>query len=349
MCKSYTVAVTVQPPAVLTPPPAILLHMITGYWVSQAIYIAAKLGIADRLTDGPVACENLAAATHTHAPSLYRVLRALASVGIFSETIPGSFALTPLAVLLQTGSANSMRALAILYAGEQYRAWGDILLSVQTGQPAFEQQFGMSYFAYLAHHPEADRVFNEAMTDRAAQISAAVLDVYDFSQFKTIVDVGGGYGANLATILRSYPAALGILFDQPHVAAGAMAHLEAAGVVEHLTIVSGDFFVEVPAGGDAYLLDRILHDWDNEHCVLILRQIRRAMHPNGKLLVTEHVLPPGDEPFFGKWLDLHMLVLFGARERIAAEFSALFHAAGFELVRVVNTTIGVSVLEAIPI
>jgi hypothetical protein len=236
------------PPAAI-PPPVILLQMMTGYWVSQALYVAAKLGVADLLTDGPRPVEDLAVVTRTDAPSLRRVLRALASVGVFTEATPGSYALTPLAALLQTGTPDSMRALAIMYAEEQYRAWGDILHSVQTGRPAFEQQFGMSPFQYLAQHPEADRVFNEAMTGWTTQLVGAVMDTYDFSSFQTIVDVGGSYGTLLAAILRSNPTARGILFDQPHVVAAAGEQLVAAGVAERCTTVGGDFFVEVPAGG----------------------------------------------------------------------------------------------------
>jgi hypothetical protein len=322
--------------------------MMTGYWVSQALYVAAKLGVADLLAEGPRPIEDLAAATQTDAPSLRRVLRALASVGVFTEARPGTFALTPLAALLRTGTPDSMRALAIMYAEEQYRAWGDVLHSVQTGETAFEQ-FGTSYFAYLAQHPEADRVFNEAMTGYTTQFVGAAVDAYDFSPFKTIVDVGGSYGTLLAAILGSHPVARGILFDQPHVVAAAGAQLAVAGVAERCTTVGGDFFVEVPAGGDAYVLAQILHDWDDERSVAILRQCRRAMPAHWKFLVVELVLPPGEEPFFDKGLDLHMLVLLGARERTAAEYRALFYAAGFELARVVATPAGPSVVEAVPV
>lgn len=336
-------------PTGAVPPPATLLQMMTGYWVSQALYVAAKLGVADLLAAGPRPVEELAAATQTDAPSLRRVLRALASVGVFTEARPGTFALTPLAALLRTGTPDSMRALAIMYAEEQYRAWGDLLHSVQTGETAFERRFGTSYFAYLAQHPEADRVFNEAMTGWTTQLVGAVVDAYDFSPFKTIADVGGSYGTLLAAMLRSNPAARGILFDQPHVVAAAGEQLVVAGVAERCTTVGGDFFVEVPAGGDAYVLAQILHDWDDERSVAILRQCRRAMPAHGKLLVIELVLPPGEEPFFGKWLDLHMLVLLGARERTATEYDALFRAAGFALARVVPTAAGPSVVEAVPV
>jgi len=331
------------------PPPVTLLQMMTGYWVSQALYVAAKLGVADLLADGPRPVEDLAAATKTDATSLRRVLRALASVSVFTEACPGTFALTPLAALLRTGTPDSMRSLAIMYVEEQYRAWGDLLHSVQTGKTAFEHQFGTSYFAYLAQHREADRVFNEAMTGWTAQLVGAVVDAYDFSPFRTIMDVGGSYGTLLAAVLRSNPAARGILFDQPHVAASAGEHLAVAGVAERCKTVGGDFFVEIPAGADAYMLAQILHDWDDERSVAILQQCRRAMPAHGKLLVIELVLPPDEEPFFGKWLDLHMLVLLGARERTAVEYGALFHAAGFELARVVATPAGASVVEAVPV
>jgi O-methyltransferase domain/Dimerisation domain len=238
------------------PPPATLVQMISGYWVSQAVYVAAKLGVADLLADGPRPVEELAAATQTDAPSLHRVLRALASLGVFTQASPGTFALTPLAALLQTGTPDCMRALAIMHGEEPYRAWGNILHSVQIGQTAFAQQFGTSYFAYLAQHPEANRVFNQAMTGNTTQLVGAVVEAYDFSPFKTIVDVGGSYGTLLAAILRSNPAARGILFDQPHVAAAAQEQVALAGMAERCTTVGGDFFVEVPAGAREATGDR---------------------------------------------------------------------------------------------
>jgi hypothetical protein len=330
------------------PPPAHLVQMMTGYWVSQALYVAAKLGVADLLVEGPQSVEHLAAATQAHAASLRRLLRALASVGVFTETSPGAYALTPLAALLRTGTPDSMRALAIMYAEEQYRAWGNALHSVRTGETAFNQQFGQSYFEYLAQHPDADRVFNQAMSGWTTQVVGAVIDAYDFSPFRAIVDVGGSYGTLLAAILQSNQTANGILFDQPHVAAAAKAHLESAGVAERCQAVGGDFFVEVPPGGDLYLLAQILHDWDDTRSMGILRQCRRAMPTHGKLLVIELVLPPGEEPFFGKWLDLHMLVLLGARERTEEEYRALLNAAGFELGRVIPTRAGPGIVEALP-
>jgi hypothetical protein len=238
--------------------------------------------------------------------------------------------------------------LAIMYAEEQYRAWGNFLHSVRTGETAFDQQFDMSYFECLAQHPEADRVFNQAMTGWTTQVVDAVIDAYDFSPFKNIVDVGDSYGTLLAAVLLSNRTARGILFDQPHVVAAAKAYLVSAGVAERCQTVGGDFFVEVPAGGDAYLLVQILHDWDDERSTAILRQCRRAMPMHGKLLVIELILPPGEEPFFGKWLDLHMLVLQGARERTAEECKVLLESAGFELASVIHTRAGPGIVEALP-
>jgi hypothetical protein len=335
--------------AAVAPPPAILLHMMTGYWVSQAVYIAAKLGVADHLVDDAQTVETLAAATNVHASSLYRVLRALASVGVFTEVRPRTFALTPLASLLRTDTPDSMAALAIMYAEEQYRAWGNVLHSVRTGETAFAHHFGLAYFDYLAQNPASDRVFNKAMTGYTMQLVGAVVEAYDFSPFKTVVDVGGSYGTLLAAILQSNPSAQGILFDQPHVAAAAGEQLAQNGVAERCTAVGGDFFVDVPSGGDVYLLAQILHDWDDERSREILRCCRRAIPEHGKLLVIELVLPQGGEPFIGKWLDLHMMVLLGAQERTEAEYAALFRDTGFELTRVIPTPAGPSVVEAVPV
>jgi hypothetical protein len=330
------------------PPPVVLLQMMTGYWVSQAIYVAAKLGIADLLTSGPKTCDELAEATDCHPQSLHRVLRALSSTGIFTETTSASFALTPMAEFLRSDHPGSMRALACMYAEEQYRAWGDLLHSVKTGQRAFDNMFGADYFAYLASHPESEQVFNRAMTGWTNQLVAGAVDAYDFSGFKTVVDVGGGHGTLLAAVLQRHPGTQGILFDQTQVVEAASDALQAAGVADRCTLVGGDFFSEVPSGGDAYVLSQILHDWDDERCIEILQQCRRAIQDDGRLLVVEMVLPEGQEPFFGKWLDLHMLVLLGARERTAAEYNALFHAAGFGLTTVVAMPAGPSVVEAAP-
>ena len=326
-----------------------LLQMMTGYWVSQGVYVAAKLGIADHLATGPVHYEDLARKTNTHPLSLYRTLRALASVGLFAEINAGQFALTPMAGLLQSDVPNSMRALSIMYCEEQYRAWGDLLQSVRTGEPAFNRQFGVDVFEYFRRNPEAGAVFNEAMTNWTTQTSAAVAASYDFSRVGSIVDVGGNQGTLIATILRQYPAARGTLFDRPHVVRTAKDSLAKAGVDDRCTIVGGDFFASVPSGGDAYLLSYVLHDWDNERCVAILTKCRQAMAATGALLVIEMVLPEGNEPSFGKWLDLHMLVMLNGRERTAEQYQKLLQAGGFDLTQVIPTPAGSSIVEARPV
>jgi O-methyltransferase domain/Dimerisation domain len=326
-----------------------LLQMMTGYWVTQAIYAAAKLGIADLLEKAPLHCDELANRTKCDASSLYRTLRALASVGIFTEIAPREFAITPLAALLRTTVPNSMRSLAIMYAEEQYRAWGEMLYSVRTGQPAFEHQFGMGVFEYFAQNPAAGTIFNEAMSGLTSQTADAFAKAYNFSAFKTIVDVGGNLGTMLAAILREYPLAQGILFDRPNVVATAAEHFAKAGLDKRCRCVAGDFFASVPTGGDAYLLAAILHDWDDDRCLAILTKCREVMPAHGKLLVVEFVLPAGDVPHPGKWLDLHMLVMAGGRERTQTQYKDLFISAGFNLTQVSSLPSGQSVLEAVPV
>lgn len=331
-----------------TPPQVSLLRMMTGYWLAQAVSVAARMGIADLLGDGPRPVGDLAAATGAHAPSLRRLLRALASVGVFAETEDGAFGLTPAAAFLRSDDPDSMRSLAIMYGGEQYRAWADLFESVHTGEPVFERVFGAAYFPYLAAHPEADRTFNEAMTGWSAQVDRAVLAAYDFSPFGTVVDVGGGHGRMLAAILAANPEARGVLFDRPHVVASAGPLLEAAGVAARCELVGGDFFHEAPPG-DAYVLAQILHDWDDERSAEILANCRRAIAPNGRLLLVELVIAPGNASDIGKLLDLHMMTLLGGRERTAEEYGALLAAAGFEVTGVIPTRGGASIVEAAPV
>ena len=334
-------------PAAPPPPAVAMLNLMTGYWISQAIYVAAKLGLADLIQNGPVRHETLAAATETHAPSMYRLLRALASIGIFAETSPGWFELTPLAELLRTAAPNSMRALALTYNEELYHAWGSMLHAVQTGQPAFDYVYGMPVFEYFATHPSANATFNAAMVDWTKRVASAVVAAYDFSGFDTVVDVGGGFGALLSEILRSNPRARGILFDQPHVVADAEAFLRAMDVHDRCTSVGGDFFADVPTGADVYVLAQILHDWDDQQNLTILDRCRVAMPKPARLLVVEQVLPDSDEASFAKWLDLHMLAVARGRERTGAEYADLLREAGFEITRIVPTESGASILEAV--
>jgi hypothetical protein len=332
------------------PHPSILVRdMLTAYWKSQAVHVAAALGLADLLKDGPRSADDLARATGTHAPALYRLLRALASDGVFVEGPDGRFSQTALSECLRGDVPGSLRAVALMMGDEHYRAWGELLHSVRTGGTGFERLYGRGVFDYLADNPRAAANFDEAMTGVHGAETSAMLDGYDFSPFGTVVDVGGGNGSVLTAVLRKHPSLRGVLFDLPHVVERAKANLKAAGIEGRCQAVGGSFFESVPAGGDAYLMRHIIHDWDDEKSLTILRNCRKVMGPGAKLLLVESVVPPGNEPGFVKWLDLNMLVLPGGQERAEAEYRDLYAKAGFRLGRVVPTRVEVSVIEGEPV
>jgi SAM-dependent methyltransferase len=328
-----------------------LRSLCTGFWISQAIAVVADLGIADRLKDGPKTCVELAQAAGAHADAVYRLLRATASVGVFAEDDHGRFSLTPLAALLLSDAPQSWRAAAILN-GEAWawQPWGALAYSVKTGKPAFDHLFGVEFDAYLAQHGDAAKIFQGFMNVATAEEAMAVAPIYDFSRLTTIVDVGGGRGALLAAILQANPHLRGILFDAPHVIAGAQPALEAQGVADRCELVGGDFFAALPPGGDAYLLKWILVSWDDERAVTILQNCRRALRADGKLLVIERIIPPGNEPCFGKLADLNLLVMYRGRHRTEAEYRTLFARAGFALSRIIptNSPTEFSVIEGVP-
>ena len=314
------------------PPPSAVLRMIEGFWLSRALSVAVKLGIADLLKDGPKSSKELADATGTHEPSLFRVLRALAGAGVFAEDESGRFGATPLGAALQTGAPGSLRAFVLEQLDEEhYAAWGDIIHSVKTGETAFDHHFNMDLWQYRALHPEDAKTFDEAMANMTEAAVGPILGAYDFSSFHTVVDVGGGDGSLLAAILEKYPGVKGVLFDMPRVIPKAQRRIEAAGLTKRCEIVSGDFFKSVPPGGDAYILKAVIHDWDDERAATILRNCLRAMAENGRLLLIEAVIPPGNEPFFHKFMDLNMMVMTGGRERTEAEYRALLHVCGLQI------------------
>jgi hypothetical protein len=327
-----------------------LNQLICGYGYSQCVYVAAKLGIADLLANGPQSIDDLAEETATHPQALYRVMRALASVGVFEEE-PGDlkrFRLTPAAGLLRSDVHGSQRALAILMGEEYFRAWGDLLYSVRTGRPAFDVIYGRPLFDFLSRNPEQAANFDRAMVAAHGYETAAVLDACHFSQDTFLVDVGGGNGNTLCGILERHAHLRGTLYDLPGVIERAGQTIERAGMSDRIGLVSGDFFQSVPAGGDAYLLRHIIHDWDDEKASRILRNIRRVMDEGARLFIVDSVIPEGNEPLFSKLLDLTMLVGVGGKERTEDQFRDLLRRAEFRLVRVVTTSTEDSVIEAVP-
>jgi O-methyltransferase domain/Dimerisation domain len=325
-----------------------LTQMITSYWVSRAVYIAAKLRIADHLEDGPRTAEELAATAGVASRPLYRVLRALVGVGVFARDSDGRFRLNPLADPLRDGEPESLRALAIAIGEEQDRCWDDLLETVRTGETAFDRLYGQPFFDYLGEHAEQARMFDAGMASFSGRAVRAMLDAYDMSGVGTLADIGGGLGTNLTSALGRYPAMRGLLFDRPHVVERARPRLEAASVAGRCKVEGGDFFETAPRGADAYLLSHIIHDWDDAKAGLILDNLRRAMPAEAKLLLVEYVLPEGDGASFRKLLDVHMMLVPGGLERTEAEHRRLFAAHGFRLTRVVPTAGDISVVEGVP-
>ncbi len=334
-----------------TPPPHVqLIQMSTGFWVSRLVFVAAKLGLADRLAQGAKSAAELAGPTGTHVNSLHRLMRALASLGILSQRADNRFGLTSLGEALKTGAPGSARSSIIALAGQwAWRAWEEFPHSVETGSTAMEKAWGMSLFEFLAKHPEEASYFSEAMVGFHGDEPPAVAAAYDFSGFETIVDVGGATGNLLAEILARHPKPRGVLFDRPHVVKDAPSLIKERGLDDdRLTVEGGDFFARVPEKGDAYLLSHIIHDWSEGQCLTILGNCRQAMKASSKLLIIEMVLPTGDAPHPGKLLDMVMLALPGGEERTEQEYATLLRKAGFRLTQVVPTESAVSVVEAVP-
>mgnify|MGYP003945918625 CR=1 FL=1 len=327
-----------------------MIQYITGFWMSRAVWVAAKLGLADLLKSGPKTAEELAQATSTHAPSLFRILRALASAGVFKKENDERFGLTPLSETLITDAPGSTRWFIISELGqEHYPAWGNLMHSVKTGEVAFDDFFGMDVWKYFSQNPEDAAVFNDSMSANTAAVNEAITSLYDFSKFNKIVDVGGGHGGLITSILQKNADVAGVLFDAPEVIEGARAKLEAAGVADRCEAVAGNFFEAVPEGGDAYVMKWIIHDWEDEKAIAILKNCRQHTQSGDRLIIVDCVVPENDEPDFSKTFDLNMLVMTGGKERTAAEFQELLAAAGFKLLRVIPTDLPPSIVEAQPI
>ena len=333
----------------MAPAPVALLEMIWGSLLSQAIHVAAKLGIADVLADGPLTPEEIAQRVDASPDGIFRLLRALAGRGVFAGRPDGRYELTPLAEPLRSDAPVSMRSVALLWGSpEHWEHWGHLHDSVRSGEPAVPAIRGLDFWAYLETNPDFAAQFNNAMTTFSNFAKAPVVAAYDFSRFSTIVDVGAGHGALLAAILQRTPAARGVLFDLPSVTSGATDVLRAHGVETRCTIESGSFFDRVPAGGDAYVLKNIIHDWAESEALTILRNVREAIKPDGRLLLIELVLPEGNSGHLGNYMNLEMLLDLGGRERTEREYREFLSRAGFELTSVVQTAAPVSVVESKP-
>jgi hypothetical protein len=331
------------------PAPVQMLQIISGFWISRAVYVIARLGIPDLLKSGPKTAEELAEATKTHAPSLYRLLRALASVGVVNSEKGGRFALTPVSETLVTDAPGSLRWFTVSELGqEHYPAWGNLMHSVKTGEIAFDNFFGVDIWKYFQQNPDDAAVFNDSMSGVTAAANEAIMSLYDFSRFNKVVDVGGGHGGLITSILKTNPEVKAVLFDAPQVIEGARPRIESAGLADRCETVAGDFFQSVPAGGDAYVMKWIIHDWDDERAIRILKNCRSRMPQDGRLILVDCVVPEGDEPHFSKFIDLNMLVMTGGKERTAKEFEELLAAAGFKLLRVIPTELPTSILEGEP-
>ena len=331
------------------PPEAQIMRLSMGCFVSQAIYVAARLGIADLLTGEPATTANLAAKTETDERSLYRLLRSLASVGVFTETADKTFANTSTSETLLSDSPTSMRAMVLVIGDEaHWRVYADMMYSVQTGKPAWDHVHGEPIFPYLFQtNKELGDIFNQAMTSLSHGEIAAVLAAYDFSGVGTLADIAGGHGHLLGGIMQKYPSMKGVLFDLGVVLAGAPDMLASYGVADRVAMVEGDFFSEIPVVADAYIMKHIIHDWYDDNCEKILGNIRRSMPDDGRVLIVDSVIPPGNDPHPGKILDLEMLISPGGVERTAAEFETLLTNSGFKLNRIIPTQSPVSIVEAV--
>jgi len=328
---------------------AAILPMIWGIHISRAVYVAAELQLADLLADGPVSCGELAQATGSHEPSLYRVLRLLAALGVFEEAGPRSFGLTVLGERLRTDAPAGVRSWAVF--GEALggvRPFGHILHSVRTGEPGFDQAQGMGIFEFLAQNPQSAAIFDTAMSERTAAFAPSVADGCDFADIRTVVDVGGGAGTLLAEILRKHAHLRGILFETPDVAARSRSVLDAIEPADRCQVLAGDFFLDVPGGAECYVLANVLHDWDDVRASHILHNCRRAMARGGRVLIVERLIPDHPAEAVPTLLsDINMLVITGGRERTNAEYADLLAAADLAVGKVQPVAFPYGVIEGI--
>jgi hypothetical protein len=331
------------------PPEGQIMQLIMGGFIAQAVFVGAKLGIADLLAGGEKNTRDLAAASGADEYSLYRLLRSLASLGVFRETSERTFVNTPMSETMLKDSPTSMRAMLLMVGDPEHgRVINDLEYSVRTGKPAWEHVHGVSVFKYFFEtNKELGEIFNQAMTSTSHAQSAAVLDAYDFSGIGTLADIAGGRGHLLGAIMRRYPEMKGVLFDLRVVLSGAPEMLASYGVADRVELVEGDFLSEIPVVADAYIMKHIIHDWYDDKCEKILGCIRRSMPDDARVLIVDSVIPPGNDPHPAKLLDLEMLIAPGGVERTAAEFETLLNNSGFRLTRIIPTASPVSIVEAV--
>jgi hypothetical protein len=343
-------ATTATPKQYTHPSPAWQMRLLaTGYHIPRCLHVVAELDIATRLADSARPASDIAGEAGVDGPTLHRVMRALASVDVFQEIEGGRFINTALSETLRSDRSGSLRSWVVFYGDEPaWRSWGEFSYSVRTGRSSFEHLYGANMFEYLSHQPERSRIFDEAMSAVTTLASDAIAAAYDCSNIKLLVDVGGGNATMLCSLLRANPHMQGMVFDLPHVATSATTYIASQSLGDRCKFVAGDFFASVPEAADAYFLQRVLHDWDDEHCIQILHTCANAARPGAKLLISEAIIPPGNEPFIGKLIDLHMLVMtHGGRERSLAEYRGLLAKAGWAYTRVVPTASPYSVIEGV--
>lgn len=330
-------------------PYEVLFQMLVGKWITQALGTVVELGVPELLAKGPRRCSDIAREAGVSEDGIYRLLRALASVGLFAESADRRFKLTGMGKLLRNDHPQSLAGMARFIAHDStWRPWGQLGYSVKTGLPAFDHVFNVPIFKYFSQNPEAAEVFDNAMTSISATEARATTDAYDFKGIKILMDVAGGHGLLLANILRRHKTMRAVLFDLPHVAVGASETFARAGITDRVRIESGDFFKELPSGADAIIMKHILHDWDDDSATRILQACHRALGQRGKVLIVDPIVPAGNAPHYGKLLDLEMLVLTPrGRERTKGEFVKLLSGAGFRLSRVIQTESPFSIIEAV--
>ena len=309
-----------------------LADMLAGFMRTQALSVAAELGVADVVSTVPMEVDEIADRVGAERSALYRLLRFLASEGVFAEVEPRSFVATPLSGALRSDQARSVHWLAIWRGSELYRCWADATHAIRTGEPVFERVYGRTFFEYMTEHPERGAVFDRAMAEKTRERLAALVS-YDWAVAERVADIGGGNGTAIATVLRAAPHLHGVLFDLPTVVESADAVLEKAGVRERCEIIGGDFFGDPLPTADILILSQVLHDWNDDRAAAILANCRRAVHDGGRLLLVEGVIPEGPDPDFIKLLDLCMLLLFGSKERTEDDWRALLANARFRLTR----------------